>query len=268
MLVVTHSETRRRRLGLTLIELVVVLSVLAAVAAILVPLIPNLLRRSHKVTDATQTAEVSKAVLTYQGLYQSYPDEWDLMTDGTSTTAPSFIPADGGTPFGGAAYIGNLTTDEVAALRRVGISNVHAFSTTPAHPTLNPYAASVTLPTALSNSLPVFIIDSSITGGVPVEIQNILARDNTARFVVFGLGSRCTAVSRVMQNAPTSVPQNAEFTPSTLYSRVGTIFQVAGTGINTTERARFIGAVALEDDELESAEKDLVNYYDISASGE
>ncbi|MGE3804514.1 MAG: hypothetical protein AB7K24_07565, partial [Gemmataceae bacterium] len=215
--------------------------------------------------------------------YLSYPDQWDLMTDGTA--AVGYIPADGGTPFGGGAYVGALTDDEAAALHRVGIDSGHTFQaaatgaallTAGGHPTLNPYAAAVTAPTAFrdgtgaSSGVAVFIIDAtSNLGAIPREFQTILARDNTARFVVFGVGQRCTMVGRVIQNAPTSVPQNKEFTPSTLYSRTGVVFQVAGVGISgTTERARFIGAVALEDDEIESTEKDLVGYYDVAASGE
>lgn len=261
----------RSRAGLTLMELVVVMAVLAAVAAILIPLFPNLLRRAHKVTDATQSSEVAKAVQLFQSLYVSYPDEWDYMTVSTGTTPPTFLPADGGNPFGGAAVIGNLTANEVAALGRVGIASGHHFNATigTGHPTLNPYSAAVTAPTVLSTTTPVFIIDPTTTSGeVPVEIKNIYLRDPTARFVVFGVGTRSTMVGKVMENAPTSVPQNKEFTPATLYSRVGVIFQVAGVGINTTKRARFVGTAALEDDELESTEKDIVNYYDISKSGE
>jgi prepilin-type N-terminal cleavage/methylation domain-containing protein len=262
------------RRGLTLMELVVVMTVLAALSAILIPMFPNLLRRAHKVTDATQSSEVAKAIQLYQGLYISYPGEWDLMTLATGTTAPTYLPTDGGNVYGAAAVIGNLTSDEVEALGRVGITKGHHFAATPGHPTMNPYAAIVTAPATLSATTPVFIIDPATTSGeVANEIKNIYLRDPTARFVLFGVGARSEMVGKVMQNAPTSVPQNKEFTPSTLYSRVGAIFQVAGVGItpgttNTTKRARFVGTCALEDDELESTEKDLVGYYEISATGQ
>lgn len=110
----------RRRKGLTLMELVVVLTILVGLAAILVPLFPNLLRRTHKATDATQSAEVAKAVQLYQAMYLSYPDQFDLMLTGAGV-APDYIPSDGGVPsaggqpFGGAAIPGTLSTNEVAA---------------------------------------------------------------------------------------------------------------------------------------------------------
>jgi len=268
----------RNRRGLTLMELVVVLTILTALAAIMVPLFPNLLRRAHKATDATQTSEVAKAVQLYHALNLGYPDEFDLMTVSSGTTPPDFLPADGGKPFGGGAQIGNLTADEVAALGRVGIKSGHHFAATittagpGTHPTTDPYSAVVTLPTPLSTSSPVFIIDVNTTGGYPVEIRNILARDTTARFAVFGVGTRSRMVGTVIQNAPISVPQNKEFTPSTLYSRVGVIFQISGAGITTgtskTDRARFLAAAALEDDEIESTEKDTAGYYEITKSAQ
>lgn len=269
-----RSQVVRRRKGLTLMELVVVLTILVGLAAILVPLFPNLLRRTHKATDATQTAEVAKAVQLYQATYSSYPNEWDLMTD-TTGAAPAYIPNDGGTPFGGGAVVGTLTTDEAKALARVGITSGHQFATTPNHPTLDPYANPITPPTTLAGGTSVFIIQAptptTAPANVPNEIKNIILRDPTARFVVFGVGARSSMVGRVIQNAPTSVPQNNNFTPATLYSRVGVIFQVSGVGISTsggTERARLICACALEDDELESTEKDIVNYYDIAQTGQ
>lgn len=260
----TREPNRR---ALTLMELVVVLGVLAALAAIAIPLFPNLLRRSHKVTDATQTSEIAKAIQLYQGLYTSYPNEWDLMAT-SSGAAPTFLPTDG-SAFGGAAAIGNLTAAEVSALGRVGITGGHYFGadlSSVEHPTLNPYNTTgvYAAPTALAPSTSVFILNNASTA-IPSGIRNIIAKDATARFVVFGVGARSTLIGKVLQNAPTSVPQKASFTPSNTYSRVGAIFQVAGVEMNRTERARFIATVALEDDELESTEKDYIGYYDVAA---
>lgn len=247
--------------GLTLMELVVVLSVLAAVAAIIAPLLPNLLRRAHKATDATQTSELSKAVQTYQAAYYSYPSNFDLLTDGTNF--PSYLPNDGGAAltFGGFAQALPLTSDEAAALNRVGISSVQklATSTTGAnfHPTMSPYAGTIVtdaLPVVLTTAT--FAVIASTNANLPTHfLQSARAADPTARYVVFGVGPRSSMVGTIIQDAPMSVPQKAGFTPANTYSRVGVIYKVSGVEVERTERARFIGAVALEDDELESTER-------------
>jgi prepilin-type N-terminal cleavage/methylation domain-containing protein len=266
------SRTLSRR-GLTLMELVVVLAVLAAVAAILVPLLPNLLRRAHKATDATQTAELSKAVQTYQAAYMSYPDNFDLLTTGTGGF-PSFMPADDGNVFGGFVTSGTLTSDELAALHRVGIQYVQPLSTTNSgsgfHPTMNPYPTGSTIITnqiavKTATNLNFAILNpTAINAANPSFLQSARLTDTTARFVVFGVGPRSSIVGTTIQDAPTSVPQNKNFTPDTLYSRVGLVFKVSGLEVERSERARLVAAVALEDDELESTEKDIIGYYEVS----
>lgn len=148
---------------------------------------------------------------------------------------------------------------------------MHTFGLTATQATQEPYADAVGSPTALSTSgLKAFVISKTEgdNSKIPSEIRNIIQRDPTARFVVFGLGNRCTMVGTTLQNAPTSVPQNSGFTPATLYSRIGVIFQVNGVGVQATERARFVASAALEDDEIESTEKDIVGYYQVANSGQ
>jgi hypothetical protein len=257
-------------------ELVVVMGVLAALAAILVPMFPNLLRRAHKVADATQTSEVSKALQLYQGAFVSYPDGFDLLTDGATTGnagVADFLPNDGG-PFGNFVTLAKLGLDESKALARVGVSNVHPFKLTlPGHPTMNPYSVQpvgALPPVALTMDKDTVVMKlnpTAIAAANPNFLQSIRSQDPTATFVVFGVGNRCTMVGQTIQDAPTSVPQNKSFTPETLYSRVGVIFMVSGAEVSRTERARFIAAGALEDDELESTEKDLVGYYNVGTTG-
>src|SRR5262249_33970927 len=145
------NANNQARSGFTLMELIVVLTILAALAAIVVPMFPNILRRAHKASDATQSQELAKAVLTYQAMYPPYPNNWDLLT-ANAGTFPDFMPgalsATGA--FGGMAVPGNLTAAEVAALDAVGINTVQVMAASTAallpdvdgvpQPTLNPYA--------------------------------------------------------------------------------------------------------------------------------
>ena len=270
----------RSRAALTLMELVVVMGVLAALAAILVPMFPNLLRRAHKATDATQTAEVAKALQLYQGAFVSYPDDFDLLTDGT--TFPAYLPTDGGA-FGGFVTADNLTTSELKALQRVGIRFLQPLATNASaanfHPTMSPYSTTLVLnrydlsadaslasgaTSTASDKKFAVLSRTAITAAASNLMQTELANDPTARYVVFGVGPRSSMIGQTIQDAPTSVPQKKTFTPDTTYSRVGVVFKVSGVEVARTERARFVTAVALEDDELESAEKDVVGYYEVS----
>ena len=126
-----------RRPGLTLMELVVVMFILMALAAILVPLFPSLIERAHRSSQATNESELTKAVQLYQGLYGSYPDGYDLLTDGTNiityfpaspTASPMLFGETAGTmpnnvynqgwtfPCGGYVTVAPLTTTVMAAV--------------------------------------------------------------------------------------------------------------------------------------------------------
>ena len=272
------------RRGLTLLELVVVLAILAAVAGIVAPLLPNLLRRAHKATDATQTGEVSKAVQMYQAAYYSYPDNFDLLTDGSAF--PTYLPKDGGNVFGGFVTAATLTDDQLKALGRVGILRLQKMSgsvitTNNFHPTMRPYASAT--PTA--DALQLFDSNGDLSSAAqgakfaklnlatiatanPSFLQTIRDADPTAQFVVFGVGPRTSMVGQVIQDAPMSVPQNKQMTPANTYCRVGVIFQIDGVEVQRTERARFIAAVAMEDDELETTEKDIVGFHEVAQSNQ
>jgi prepilin-type N-terminal cleavage/methylation domain-containing protein len=276
--------------GLTLLELVVVMAILAGLAGILVPLLPNLLRRAHKATDCTQSSELAKALQMYQASYYSYPDNFDLLTDGSNF--PNYLPGltstdtTGTTPFGGFVKTGSLSSDEVGYLHNAGINNVEplassTYATTaattpnsPFHPTRFPYAnplASNSQPISTTTTFAVLQSPSTIATLAPdshlLEAQfaaDATAGDATAKYIVFGVGPGSAMVGTIIQDAPMSVPQKKDFTPDNTYSHFGVIFKVDGLEIQRTERARFICAVALEDDELEATEKDAEGYYEVS----
>ncbi len=275
------------RRGLTLMELVVVMSVLAALAAIVIPMFPNLLRRAHKVSDATQTSEISKAVQTYQAAYIGYPYNFDSLTDGTSF--PIYLPGatSSAGAFGGFVTASTLTGAQLDALNAVGVTSVQKLATAADatavttlvaggtfHPTRYPYSAITSTATTTlipsgttANSTDKFaVIDMvAVQTANPGFLQAITQADPTAVYVVFGVGARTSMIGQTIQDAPTSVSQKANFTPDNTYSRVGVIFKVSGNEVtNADNRAKFVAAVALEDDELESTEKDLVGYYQVS----
>lgn len=276
-----HSAKRTTsRGGLTLMELVVVLSILAALAAIVIPMFPNLLRRAHKATDCTQTNEMAKLIQMYNALYYGYPDGFDLLTDGSTTNDPTYLPGVG-TPagaFGGFTTVGPLTAAQLSALQTVGINNGSALAASPPaptdpqaaffHPTMWPYATQNPAQPLTTGTMVRFLNNAGINAGNPRFLFNE-RQDPNAVFVVFGVGPKCAMVGKTIQDAPTSVPQKSDFTPDNTYSRIGLIFQVAGAKVDAGDgRAIFIAACALEDDELESTEKDIIGYYQVARQGQ
>jgi Tfp pilus assembly protein PilE len=266
-------------------ELVVVLVILAALAAIVIPMFPNILRRAHKATDATQTQEVSKLVQSYLAYYNGYPNDWDLLTDNASGAFPDFLPGakSAAGAFGGFVTVGSLTQNEVNALNAVGITSVQPLATNfaslipdgdgVAQPTLLPYktngidANRVTIDTstkfAVINLGQAQTANPSFLETVVSASVNDTVSPATPKFIVLGVGPRNSMVGKVMQDAPTSVPQNPDLTPAKQYARVGAIFMVSGAEVTRSGRARFIAAVAMEDDELELTTKDVVGSYQV-----
>ncbi len=181
-----------RRSGLTLMELVVVLVILVALAGILVPILPSMIERAHRSTQATNTSEVTKAIQLYQSLNGTYPDGYDLMTDGSNLI--NYFPSCGAAspmplgetanpnptnylgfsyPAGGYVSAAPLSSNALSALQGAGIVNEYALmqytssgtnsssGTEPWQPTFNPYPSGAPITTPLSTSTAVVYVNGS-----------------------------------------------------------------------------------------------------------
>jgi len=271
-----NRSRRGTRPGLTLLELIVVLTILVALAGILVPLLPNLFVQADNATEATQFGELAKAIQTYQATTMGYPNNFDLLTDGSKF--PAYLPPTGGAAFAGWVEAKTLTAAELSALTAAGIQYVQplATDTTPQgfDCTLNPYpnttltANQVDLTTSAASSEVFAVIDPTtnvnVINNTMTFLQTLIAADPTARYVVFGVGARCSLVGQSIQEAPVAVPHTRTFTPATNYSRFGVIFKVSGTEIARLGQARYVTACSLEDDGLETTPGDIAQYWQIA----
>lgn len=110
------TPRRRRQLGLTLIELVMVLVILVALAGLLVPQVDFLRRSSDKGTASVTMKNVSENLQLYRTLQGSYPDNWDSLTDGS--TFYSKLPKQ-------SKYaVTTLNANEASSLTKIGINNL------------------------------------------------------------------------------------------------------------------------------------------------
>ena len=156
---------RSCRHGLTLIELVVVLTILIALAGLLVPMLPSMLTRAHTSTCSTNMGECIRAITDYQALYSTYPNNWDALGDGTTIinyfADGTAMPADRRWSWHQSrqrrVHPLTLTANEATALTGVGITTVQAMATTPTgavgsgtfDPTFNYYSAAMPTPIAV-----------------------------------------------------------------------------------------------------------------------
>ncbi|MFO0927677.1 MAG: hypothetical protein U0736_11670 [Gemmataceae bacterium] len=54
-------------------------------AAIIVPLLPGLIGRAERAARATNSREIYKTIQTFQAAWTKYPNDWDALTDRTTT---------------------------------------------------------------------------------------------------------------------------------------------------------------------------------------
>jgi Tfp pilus assembly protein PilE len=271
-----------KRRGLTLIELVVVLTVLIALAAIVIPLLPNMLSRSHDASSATNVSEISKYVQTYNQLYFQYPNNLDnLVEPGGSSPLTTLA---GGGNLAGQVQTQALTAAQATALNNIGITSVANVTGNAANgtanwsPTFFPYTtANPNLPantTPIATTTPptvAVLTGTTATGGTPTAGTGVAAAvtklgvSPSGTYVVFGFGIANSAIGQVVQECPVHFPDQATISPATTYQRYGLIFKVSDAAIPNFQNATFVGAVCLLDDGIESGNDHIQGYFNLSA---
>lgn len=252
----THNTKKRftrsrhhSRKGLTLLELIVVLTVLVALAGILLPTLPNLLTKSHVAVCSTNRPEMNKAVMTYAFLNTgAYPNQLDNLVDATDDAS--------GLHGGGVFPANTLTVDtlsagEVDSLAEIGITEI-ILADWDESPTFGAHAGTLT---TVDNTVNVLLADDAHIE----EIFNV-APVAGSTYVVFGVGMRSTLVGN--QNggifeAPVHFSDDASANPTTTYARYVLIFRAFDDG----EPAEFIGTSAVYDDGLENVNQHLEEFY-------
>lgn len=269
----------RRRRGLTLIELVVVLMILIALAGAIVPILLNFRTRAHGAAGTDQLVEANKWIVYYEVESGSLPDDLDsLMEDDASDI--STTPYDGlETSTGGSVLVtsgGNLDAIAVSsefldALNNAGINRLRTHPDDPEHATKDANTGALV---TLTDSHSLLGIDGTgvIAAAVNGQVADLgLPADGV--FVVLGFGPDSTIVTtKTILSAP--VHFGEEDTPEENYKRLVLVIQVgklddAGTGIDALEKARFVGAFAIhEDGALEGIDGHVFEYHEAAGTPE
>lgn len=257
-------RTRVRR-GLTLMELIVVLTILVALASVLIPMMPGMLNRAHTSTGATNVSELNKAVQTFEQLNFVYPDQLDALTDTAGAAPADYLSGLSANQLS----IRTLTADDATTLTTAGIRNLAAMYATAAtipagqDPTFNPYVLgagnSITL-------IPVAAGAKVIQVSEPA-VESVIVRDaggtNGDVYVAFGVGKANTMIGKTMAQAPLHFPDNGGITPSNSYGRFGLTFRIVRGGTTPTPlaRAEFVGVIEFHEEGIASSDDHIAEYY-------
>jgi Tfp pilus assembly protein PilE len=206
-----------KRKGLTLLELVVVMTILIALAGILVPLLPNMMKQAHTSTGATNMPELNKLFELHNTVERGYPNYLDNLTDGTDLYA--------GLPGGGAGLTTlDLNADTAASLNAAGITKVFNLTSDAVDDyTFECYGEGIVAPPLtgaadVTNGLTIAVLDDSELPkfkGTPGEV-----------YAVFGVGQATPMVGNMMQDAPVHFGDEPGSKPNEVYSRYAAVFRV------------------------------------------
>ncbi|MEO1129386.1 MAG: prepilin-type N-terminal cleavage/methylation domain-containing protein [Planctomycetota bacterium] len=254
-----NARTMKQR-GLTLIELVVVLVVLTAVAGILLPKLPSMLTRTNTAVGATNIAELSKAIQLYEQTNFGYPQDFDSLV--TTTSGGLFAALPGGNAAGDLVEVA-ITAENQQALDEAGIFSLMVMQDPDSSPpsdfsvTFNPYS-SVSAP---STSVDQF---DTLVGISDAALQDVLNAP-PGKYVVFGVGKRCTLVGDTIDSAPTHFSDSTSNRADQTYARYGVVFQLEDA-LGPLERARIAAVIAIDDDGIQTADSFVENFYDLNSS--
>ncbi len=250
--------TGTRTRGLTLIELVVVLLVLIALAGILIPQLSGFVNRSHTAAASTNLGEIQKAFTLYEAKFlNGYPSGYDLPLLRTGSIPP-YLQGDALT----AITPGDLTGVQSASLRDGGIKVANymrpesdfttsglsrTFDVTDqtiasagdplAVPPVPPTLAGAVLYDGTASSKTIAVLDPAIAR------RELGLADAGEIYVAFGIGRNCTAIGKVMADAPVHFDQ---VDPKEVYSRYFAVYAIPTSSNVVGFRARFVGALGAE----------------------
>ncbi|MEM9301697.1 MAG: type II secretion system protein [Pseudomonadota bacterium] len=222
----------KRQAGLTLIELVVVLTILVAVGGILVPVIGNALTRSHVATCASNFSEVSKMLISANATLGQFGDNWTTGVFGAGAGAGepvnnSAANTAGGGGGAGTLTVGNLTADQVLGLNDLGIVNVcsHGDPASVAEYDVTFNSGVVSTCAALDETTDVIVLSAAEAADIYLQPPG-----PNEQYVWLGIDEPWTLLGTLTPEPPAHFGDTEGALPNQSYSRFGGVFLVSDGG--------------------------------------
>ena len=250
------NRQSRRQMGLTLIELVMVLVVLNALTAMVVPIIDNVRRTSDKATASAVMKQLLENISLYRTTKGIYPSNFDSLLDDADQSVASSLAKSGK----GISHA--LTANEATSLTAIGIKQVQDLDVDDSLGLTyrNRPGNSGVSPRALAAGQQVYVVTNGdiVRSVYPVEGTVVAANAGDyglhpatgtitkangirVKLVVFGVGPRCSLVGQTMMSPPA---YSGVTDADTKYNRFLAIFAAYDGGITTSKRrAQLKGAM-------------------------
>ncbi|MBL9083833.1 MAG: prepilin-type N-terminal cleavage/methylation domain-containing protein [Planctomycetales bacterium] len=263
-------HNRRPAHGLTLIELVVVVAILTLLGGLVVQTLPNLMKRTHLSKCADTITALNKSWAESYALHGRYPDGLDSLLDSTGSTFPKLTPG-----LSSLLSSGTLSSDEVNALRALGVRTVVDLSPSVANVTYDSAPLGITGRTIDTSGNVAILATPGSTASTywtanPLGLKRHVnsATGTTVKYVVFGVGPNCTGIGagKLIQEAPVHFGADDTINPNNVYQRYLTVYSLVTT--NTGKVTAYFEAMAGNDvDGPSSAEAHIRQFHEGQAEG-
>lgn len=263
----------QNRPGLTLIELVVVLTILTALGGILVPVIGNMIARTHFAKCSVTIPDITRNISRSFASDLTYPDRWDSLISAADGT--SLYPNNpGGPDVSGELTTVTLTADQADGMAAVGITSVVDLEPlvisggTAENATWDSAPLGTAPVRTLTDGQTVAALNKAGNSVVslnlkrhfgPDGIEGTADDDASVEYIVFGIGNNSTAVgpSGLFVESPTHFGGEDAMNPIDVYQRYCVIFSVDGDGA-----VQFEAACSVHPDGFDGAEAHVQGYYE------
>ncbi len=241
-----HLRTTGRRLGFTLIELIIVLLVLASLAALVVPTLGFVKDQADTSLTANGAQQVLNNLEQFKAATGRYPNRLDSLVDESGNWySPIYTISDGNPYIGTIENGGGPSFAWYFMEHGGGMTEVvqHDSTNVPGSRGYDPNAPGVTVPIDGSTPLNVVLAGTSYTGKRAQIISACFPNQNPAdvaanratvpeghTLVLLGVGASNAAVGSTMTQPPLA-PEKSAYDPDQ-YDRFIAVFDVQRTGPN------------------------------------
>ena len=255
-----HRQGRRGvcRNGLSLLELLVVLTILIALGGIVVSTLPGMLKRTQVATAASNVPEIDATIRRNSMLAQGQiGNRFDSLISGTASLDGGVPPFIGGSE---AFEATSLSAAEIEALLEIGITELIPATLETDNATFNSHDQ---LPVAITSDTRVCSLSADTAYTELKQGWNFEPAEGS-KFLVFGLGEQCSLVgageNAAFPEAPMHFSDDRDQSPKEMYSRYLLLVELKPNA-DESFLARYVGAAIPGRNGIHSVSQELEKYY-------